>query len=108
MSVLMNYAMFPTDKGDSVSDFVSKIIQMVSESGFEYKLNAMGTVIETENLEQALDIVSKSYKILEPFSDRVYATASFDIQTNKPIGRFTGKVKSVEDKIGARKMELDS
>jgi uncharacterized protein YqgV (UPF0045/DUF77 family) len=35
MSVLMNYAMFPTDKGSSVSEYVSKIIKMVSESGYE-------------------------------------------------------------------------
>jgi uncharacterized protein YqgV (UPF0045/DUF77 family) len=86
MSVLMNYAMFPTDKGDSVSEFVSKIIKMISESGYDYKLNAMGTIVETEN-------------ILEPFSDRVYATISFDIQTNKPTGRLEGKVKSIEDKM---------
>ncbi len=99
MSVLMNYAMFPTDKGDSVSEFVSKIIKMISESGYDYKLNAMGTIVETENIEQALEIVNKSYKILEPFSNRVYATVSFDIQTNKPMGRLKGKVKSIEDKM---------
>ncbi|MDD4216122.1 MAG: thiamine-binding protein [Bacteroidales bacterium] len=99
MSVLMNYAMFPTDKGDSVSEFVSKIIKMIYESGYDYKLNAMGTIVETENIEQALEIVNKSYKILEPFSDRVYATISFDIQTNKPTGRLEGKVKSIEDKM---------
>ncbi|MDD2634095.1 MAG: thiamine-binding protein [Bacteroidales bacterium] len=107
MSVLMNYAMFPTDKGDSVSKFVSKIIKLVSDSGYEYKLNAMGTVIETENLEQALDIVSKSYKILEPFSDRVYATVSFDIQTNKSIGRLEGKVKSIKDKMSVTEEQGD-
>lgn len=95
----MNYAMFPTDKGDSVSEFVSKIIKMISESGYDYKLNAMGTIVETENIEQALEIVNKSYKILEPFSNRVYATVSFDIQTNKPMGRLKGKVKSIEDKM---------
>lgn len=100
MSVLMSYAMFPTDKGSSVSEFVSKIIKLVSESGFEYKLTAMGTVIETETLDQALEIVSKSYKILEPFADRVYSTLTFDIQTNKPMGRISGKIKSIEDKIG--------
>lgn len=100
MSVLMNYAMFPTDKGSSVSEFVSKIIKMVSESGFEYKLTAMGTIIETETLDQSLEMVSKSYKVLEPFSDRVYSTVTFDIQTNKPMGRISGKVKSIEGKIG--------
>ncbi len=100
MSVLMSYAMFPTDKGTSVSEFVSKIVKMVSESGYEYKLSAMGTIVETETLEQALEVVNKSYKILEPHSGRVYSTVTFDIQPNKPIGRIKGKIKSIEDKIG--------
>lgn len=100
MSVLMNYAMFPTDKGSSVSESVSKIVKMVSESGFSYKLNAMGTIVETETLDQALEIVKKSYAILEGHTDRVYSTVTFDIQTNKPMGRMEGKVRSVEEKLG--------
>jgi len=99
MSVLMNYAMFPTDKGSSVSEFVSKIVKMVSESGFDYKLTAMGTIVETETLEQALEIVKKSYTLLEKDTQRVYCSVNFDIQTNKPIGRMEGKVKSVEEKL---------
>lgn len=100
MSVLMSYAMFPTDKGSSVSEFVSKVIKMVSESGYNYKLTAMGTIIETETLDQALEMVRKSYKVLEPYSERVYSTVTFDIQTNKPMGRLSGKIKSIENKIG--------
>ncbi len=100
MSVLMNYAMFPTDKGSSVSEFVSKIVKMVSESGYDYKLTAMGTIIETETLDQALEIVKKSYAVLEGHTDRVYSTVTFDIQTNKPMGRMDGKIKSVEKKLG--------
>jgi len=99
MSVLMNFAMFPTDKGSSVSEFVSRVVNIISVSGFDYKLTAMGTIVETETIEQALELVKKSYEILENDSQRVYSTVSLDIQTNKPMGRITGKVKSVEDKI---------
>lgn len=99
MSVLMNFAMFPTDKGSSVSEFVCKIVKLISVTGFEYKLTSMGTIIETENIEQALELVKKSYQLLEKDSQRVYSTVSFDIQTNKPMGRINGKVKSVTDKL---------
>ena len=95
----MNFAMFPTDKGSSVSEFVSRVVNIISVSGFDYKLTAMGTIVETETIEQALELVKKSYEILENDSQRVYSTVSLDIQTNKPMGRITGKVKSVEDKI---------
>jgi uncharacterized protein (TIGR00106 family) len=96
----MNFAMFPTDKGSSVSEYVSKVVEMVSKSGYNYKLSAMGTIVETKTIDEATEILNKAYKILEPFSQRVYSTISLDIQTNKPIGRIESKVKSVESKIG--------
>lgn len=99
MSVLLEYAMFPTDKGESVSEFVSKIIKMVSISGYPYKLTAMGTIIETNTIEEATNIINKSYSILEPYSNRVYATLTMDIQKNKN-NRILSKIKSIEDKIG--------
>ncbi len=99
MSVLVNFAMFPTDKGDSVSEFVSQVIKMISECGFAYKLNSMGTVVETDTMDEALEIISKAYKVLEPFSKRVYCTATFDIQKAK-ANRLSGKIASIEEKIG--------
>ena len=99
MSVLLEYAMFPTDKGDSVSEFVSKIIKMVRIIGYPYKLTAMGTIIETNTIEEATNIINKSYSILEPYSNRVYATFTMDIQKNKN-NRILSKIKSIEDKIG--------
>lgn len=91
--------MFPTDKGESVSEYVSKIIKMISESGYDYQLTAMGTIIETETFDEALEILRKSYKILEPISNRISSNIKFDIQ-NKKKGRITEKVKSIVDKIG--------
>lgn len=92
--------MFPTDKGTSVSKYVSQIVSMIRELDCEYKLSAMGTVVETETMSKALEILQKSYDILEPYSERVYSVVNFDIQTNKPIGRIHSKVKSIEEKIG--------
>ncbi|NOZ47786.1 MAG: MTH1187 family thiamine-binding protein [Chlorobi bacterium] len=99
MSVLTDFAMFPTDKGISVSQYVSKIIKMIHESGFTYKLTSMGTIIETDTLKEALELIQKAYDELEPFSERIYVTANFDIQKNKQ-NRITGKVESIENKIG--------
>jgi len=99
MSVLLEFAMFPTDKGDSVSQYVSKIIEMIRKSGSPYKLTAMGTIIETDTLEQALGLINQSYKVLEPFSNRVYSSIKLDIQKNK-ANRLVTKVQSIETKIG--------
>ncbi len=99
MSVLLEFAMFPTDKGESVSNSVSKVIDMIRETCDNYKLTAMGTIIETETLQQALTIVQKSYDILKKDSDRVYSTIKLDIRKNKS-GRLTQKIQSIESKIG--------
>ena len=98
MSVLVNFAMFPTDKGTSVSKYVSKIIKKVSESGFEYKLNPMGTSFETETMSEALNLINEAYLILEDH-ERIYCVVNFDIQKNKS-NRISSKIKSIEDKIG--------
>ena len=99
MSVLLNFAMFPTDKGASVSQYVSKVLECVRESGVAYRLNSMGTTIETETLEEALQVVNKAYLILEPVADRIYSTISIDARKG-PLGRMDGKIQAVERKIG--------
>ncbi len=100
MSILMNFAIFPTDKGSSVSEFVSKVIKMIEESCVSYKLTAMGTIIETETIDEALSFISKAEKILKEYSTRIYCTATFDIRYDKEIGRLNSKIQSIENKIG--------
>lgn len=99
MSVLLEFAIFPTDKGDSVSKQVSKVINLIRESGVNYQLTAMGTLIETDTLPEALDIVNRSYDILSEDSKRVYSTMNIDIQKGKS-NRLKTKVEAIENKIG--------
>lgn len=98
MSVLMEFAIFPTDKGESVSKYVAKIIKMIDKSRVKYRLTPMGTVVETKKLKKALKILNKSYKILKPYSNRVYATVKFDIRKNRK-NAIHFKIKSIKEKI---------
>jgi uncharacterized protein (TIGR00106 family) len=99
MSVLVEFAMFPTDKGDSVSPYVSRIIKMIHDSGITYKLTPMGTIFETEEMPEALAVIAKAYRQLELDCGRVYATVKFDIRKGKS-NRMEGKIDSIEKKIG--------
>jgi uncharacterized protein (TIGR00106 family) len=94
----MNFAMFPTDKGVSVSPFVAKIIEVVRSKGYENQLTAMGTLVETETLDEALSVISETYKVLEKDSERVYVSLNLDIKKG-PKGRIRSKVASVENKL---------
>lgn len=98
MSVLMEFSMFPTDKGESVSEYVSKIIDMIDKSGVSYKLTPMGTVIEVDNFSEALKILDASHKELEGDCNRIYSSIKFDIRRDKK-GRIESKQKSIESKL---------
>jgi uncharacterized protein (TIGR00106 family) len=99
MSVLLEFSMFPTDKGESVSNEVSQVIKMISETGFSYKLTAMGTIVETDTMQEALSVVQKAHDILAENSERIYSSLKMDIRKNKS-NRLKEKIESVENKIG--------
>jgi len=99
MSFLVEFSMFPTDKGESVSPYVSKIIKMIDESGIPYRLTPMGTIFETNTMEETLEVIHKAYKQLEPDCNRVYTVIKMDIRKNAQ-NRIEGKIKSVEEKLG--------
>lgn len=102
MSVLVEFAMFPTDKGTSVSEYVSRIIKMIDQKGIDYQLTPMGTVFETESMTEALEILNLAYLQIEKDCKRVYSSVNFDIQPEKN-NRISSKIKSIEDKIGVVK-----
>ncbi|DAB32892.1 MAG TPA: hypothetical protein CFH79_01445 [Sulfurospirillum sp. UBA11407] len=99
MSVLLEFSMFPTDKGESVSAYVSRIIEMISQSGVSYQLTPMGTIIECEQIDEALEIVKKAYECLEKDCNRIYSSLKFDIRKGQKKRLFS-KIKSIEEKLG--------
>jgi uncharacterized protein (TIGR00106 family) len=100
MSVLIEFSMFPMDEGESVGAAVSKIVEMIANSAHPYRLTAMGTIVETEQLGTALELVERAYEVLaEGGSKRVYATIKLDIRAGRQQG-LSGKIESIESRIG--------
>lgn len=99
MSVLLEFSMFPTDKGESVSAYVSRIIDMIDKSGLQYKLTPMGTVIECEEMDEALEVIKRAYECLEPDCARIYSSLKFDIRKEKK-SRLKGKIESIQKALG--------
>jgi uncharacterized protein (TIGR00106 family) len=98
MSAVIEFAIFPTDKGESKSKYVAKVIDMIKESGIEYIFTPMGTIIETDTVEEGLDIVKRAYEILQVDCNRVYSTIKIDYRAGYK-NRLKQKVKSVENKL---------
>jgi len=102
MSVLVEFAMFPISDncrdGSSVSKPVSKIIDVIDRSGVKYQLTPMGTIIETDTMSEALDMIALAYEQVKD-CERVYSSVKFDIRHNSKE-RLKNKIKSVEENIG--------
>ncbi|MBR1644445.1 MAG: MTH1187 family thiamine-binding protein [Bacteroidales bacterium] len=101
MSVLLEFAMFPTDKGESVSPYVARIVSRIAESHFAYQLTAMGTLVETETVDEALELVAACYKLLQPDCNRVYTTLTMDVRQDHQHC-LEGKVASVRNQMSGR------
>lgn len=93
---LMEFTMIPLDKGSSFSKYVAGILDIVDESGLDYRLNPMGTVVEGE-WDALLALLDACFKSLEQKSDRISLQVKFDYRKGR-TGALEGKIESVRQK----------
>src|SRR4029079_4345639 len=96
--VLLEMSITPLGKGESVSQYVAECVRLVDESGLDYELHAMGTIVEGE-LDQVLDLMRRCIEQTALHSDRVTCAAKLDYRHGHS-GRIASKVASVEEKLG--------
>lgn len=99
MSVIMNFAIFPINKGDHIGEYVSKVVEHIRSTGLDYQFSPMGTVIEADTVRELLNVVDEAYKIMDPISDRIYCVMNMDSNKNKS-NLISSKRKSIEKRIG--------
>ncbi len=92
--VLAEFSMYPTDKGESVSKFVSQIIDHIDKSGITYKLTPMGTILEG-SWDEVFGVISRCFKILESQSNRITTIIKVDYRKGD-MSRMTSKIDKVE------------
>lgn len=95
--VLLEFSMTPLGKGESVSPYVARSVEIISQSGLDYRLHAMGTVIEGE-WDEVMAVVTKCYEAMSVDCDRVTCSIKIDAR-NGASGRLVSKVRSIEEKV---------
>lgn len=96
--VLLEFSMSPLGVGESVSPYVARSLEIVEQSGLDYRLHAMGTIVEGE-IDQVLAVVKQCFDAMAADCDRVSCTMKLDFRRGHS-GRLEAKVKSVEEKLG--------
>ncbi|HEY7330801.1 MAG TPA: MTH1187 family thiamine-binding protein [Gemmataceae bacterium] len=92
--VLLDFSMTPLGKGESVSPYVARCMEVVVASGLEHRLHAMGTTLEGE-LEEVLAVVRRCFEVLEPDCSRISCSIKIDYRKG-PSGRLHSKVEKVQ------------
>ena len=98
--MIVNFSVVPIGKESSLSTQVAEILKIVSESGIDYKLHAMGTILEGE-WDNIMKLIKKCHKQILNNSDRVLTTITIDDRKGR-TGRIAGKVNSVEKKLAKK------
>jgi uncharacterized protein (TIGR00106 family) len=95
---LLEFSMSPLHQGESVSRYVARSLEVIDASGLDYRLHAMGTIVEGE-LDELLDVLKKCFAAMAEDCNRITCTAKFDYRRGYQ-GRLESKVASVEKKLG--------
>jgi uncharacterized protein (TIGR00106 family) len=95
---LMEFSIIPLDKGESVSTYVARCLDLIDASGLQYRLHAMGTVVEGE-LPVLLELLQACFAALQSDCHRITCTVKFDYRAGTG-SRLESKLQSVQQKVG--------
>jgi len=98
--VLLEFSMTPLGKGEGVSPYVARSIDIVDRSGLPYRLTPMGTILEGE-WDDVMRVVRDCHERMRQDCDRVTTSIRIDYRAGA-TGRLESKVKSVEEKLGRK------
>ena len=96
--VLLEFSMYPTDKGESVSQYVARSLEIIDASGLPYRLGPMGTTLEGE-YDEVMAVVRRCFERMSQDCGRVACQVKLDYRRG-PAGRLDAKVDKLKRVTG--------
>jgi uncharacterized protein (TIGR00106 family) len=98
--LLAEFSIWPMDKGESVSPYVARCLDIVDRSGLPYKLGPLGTCIEGE-WPAVMAVIQECYEALAKDCNRISCTCKMDWRKSHS-GRLIAKIEAVEKTLGRK------
>jgi uncharacterized protein (TIGR00106 family) len=98
--VLLEFAMNPPDRGQGVSAYVARILDVIDRSGVTYRLTPMGTILEG-SYDAVMKVVADCFHALEPDCPRIGMNLKMDFRAGSE-SRLASKVDAVERRLGRK------
>lgn len=98
--VLLEFAMYPVGKGESLSPYVARSLDIIDKSDVAYQLTPMGTILEGE-WNEVMAVVTKCFEAMRADCSRVEVALKVDYREGQE-SRLSSKITSVEEKLGRK------
>jgi uncharacterized protein (TIGR00106 family) len=92
LKVIVQFSTAPVGEGVGVSSFVAEALKIVEGSGMRYQLTPMATVLETNCVNEALEVILKAHEaVFRAGAKRVVTDIKIDDRRDEP--------RKMEDKV---------
>jgi len=98
--MLASFSIAPFDKGESLSKYVAEVVNLVDNSGLDYRLGAMNTTVEGD-VDELFDLLKRCHLKMREYSNRVVTHIAIDDREGAK-NRLLGKPESIEKKLGKK------
>ena len=98
--MLAEFSITPIGKGTSVATYVARCLDIVDASGLDYRMNAMGTVVEGP-FDEVLALIARCHKAIAKDCDRVSTIVKIDDRKGA-ARQLEAKVRRVEEALGRK------
>jgi uncharacterized protein (TIGR00106 family) len=95
--MMVQFSIMPVSNNSKLSEAIAKAVKIIHESGLEYRLTPMGTLIKGD-WNDVMKLVQKCHEAVRADYDRVMTQIKID--DSKTDYAFDDKMKSVEEKAG--------
>ncbi len=100
IKMLAEFSMVPVGVGESISPYLAKAVKIIDESGLDYRVNSMSTIVEGD-LDDVLGLIKKCHTVMMSQCNRVITTIVIDDRKDY-TGRLIKKIESLEEKVGKK------
>lgn len=98
--VLLEFAMAPGGKGESVSEYVARLLDLIDRSGLPYQLTPMGTILEGD-WDEVMAVVGACFHALAADCARIGMNLKIDYRAGRE-SRLRSKTERVQEHLGRR------
>lgn len=96
--VLLELQIYPMDKGEKLSPYVARCMDIIDKSGVTYQMTPMGTILEGD-WDQVIGVATACFKDLEKDCNRIATAIKVDYRAGN-ASRLKSKIQSVETVLG--------